>query len=228
MKFLKKRLPALLLVLIIAVMPVFLAVPAQASVLDSVGPYNYFSFDDLTVILPDSAVSGCVFIYFPSIGSDLAYFACVFSTDKVFYSVVSSDNPEYFLFRPSVSSAYNVVFVPFGSNVVDFRSSIPAVLDENLFCGPSVFTFGTALNLAEYPPGFERIPVSLFAVHSVGLFSVFSGVGSWFAGAVNNLTSMFWTAEGGLTVLGVLAVASLAIAFIILLIYLLAGWLKFK
>lgn len=63
---------------------------------------------------------------------------------------------------------------------------------------------------------------------SVGVFSVFSGVSTWLAGAVNNMVSMFWTAEGGLSVLGVLAVASLAIAFIILLIYLLAGWMKFK
>lgn len=60
------------------------------------------------------------------------------------------------------------------------------------------------------------------------VLSVFSGVGSWLAGAVNNMVSMFWTAEGGLSVLGVLAVASLAIAFIVLLIYLLAGWMKFK
>lgn len=60
-----------------------------------------------------------------------------------------------------------------------------------------------------------------------GVLTVFSGVGSWLSGAVKSISTMFWTAESGMTVLGYLAVASLAVAVILLIFYLIAGWLKF-
>ena len=60
-----------------------------------------------------------------------------------------------------------------------------------------------------------------------GIFSVFSGVACWLAASFGNVSTIFWTADGGVTVLGVLVVASLAISVILLLVALVAGWLKF-
>ena len=74
-------------------------------------------------------------------------------------------------------------------------------------------------------PGFSVL--QHYSAPVVTIPAVFSGVGSWLSGAVHNISTMFWTAESGMTVLGYLAVASLALAVILLIFYLIAGWLKF-
>lgn len=74
----------------------------------------------------------------------------------------------------------------------------------------------------------DDVPASSSVSWVDSILAVFTGVGSWLSSTVGDMTTMFWTAESGLSVLGVLAVASLAVAFVVLLIYLLAGWIKFK
>lgn len=60
------------------------------------------------------------------------------------------------------------------------------------------------------------------------ILAVFMSVGEWISGAVNALIPMFWVAETGLTFLGVLAVAGLAISVTFLLIGLIQNFLHFR
>jgi hypothetical protein len=66
------------------------------------------------------------------------------------------------------------------------------------------------------------------------ILGVFSEVGDWIAGAVNDLIPMFYNAnpaEGetaGLTFLGVLAVAGLAISVVFLIIGVIQNFLHFR
>lgn len=60
------------------------------------------------------------------------------------------------------------------------------------------------------------------------IFGVFTSVGEWIVEIVPQLLTMFWTAESGLTILGVLAVASLAISVIFLIIGLVQNFLHFR
>ena len=49
------------------------------------------------------------------------------------------------------------------------------------------------------------------------ILEIFLAVGEWISGAVSSLTPMFWSAETGLTFLGVLAVAGLGFSVIFLI-----------
>lgn len=60
------------------------------------------------------------------------------------------------------------------------------------------------------------------------VLGVFTEVGEWFSTAVGNLTPMFYTAENGLTFLGTLAVAGLAVAVILLVLAYIAQFLHFR
>lgn len=60
------------------------------------------------------------------------------------------------------------------------------------------------------------------------ILAVFLSVGEWISGAVTALIPMFWVAETGLTFLGVLAVAGLAISITFLLIGLIQNFLHFR
>lgn len=62
------------------------------------------------------------------------------------------------------------------------------------------------------------------------ILAIFSGVGDWIADAVNSLVPMFYTAgdNGGLTFLGVLAVAGLAISVVFLIIGVIQNFLHFR
>lgn len=60
------------------------------------------------------------------------------------------------------------------------------------------------------------------------ILAVFLSVGEWISGAVTALVPMFWVAETGLTFLGVLAVAGLAISITFLLIGLIQNFLHFR
>lgn len=59
------------------------------------------------------------------------------------------------------------------------------------------------------------------------ILSVFTAVGEWIVAAFNSLVPLFYTAESGLTFVGVLAVAGLAFSIAFLLINLIKGWLHF-
>ena len=60
------------------------------------------------------------------------------------------------------------------------------------------------------------------------ILDVFSGVGTWIAEAVQDLIPMFYTAEGGLTFIGVLAVAGLAFSIVFLVLGLIQNFLHFR
>lgn len=60
------------------------------------------------------------------------------------------------------------------------------------------------------------------------VFEVFTGVAGWIAEAVGELIPMFYVAESGLTFLGVLAVASLAISVAFLIIGVIQNFLHFR
>lgn len=64
------------------------------------------------------------------------------------------------------------------------------------------------------------------AVDSV--FGVFTGIGSWLVAELGNATSLFYQADTGLTILGVLAVAGLGIAVVFLLINWIKSLLQFR
>lgn len=60
------------------------------------------------------------------------------------------------------------------------------------------------------------------------ILDVFTSVGEWITTAVNNVTPMFYSTEGGLTFMGVLAVAGLAFSVVFLLIGLVQNFLHFR
>lgn len=60
------------------------------------------------------------------------------------------------------------------------------------------------------------------------ILEVFTGVGSWLSQAVNSMIPMFYVAETGLTFVGVLAVAGLAISVAFLLINVISNFLSFR
>lgn len=60
------------------------------------------------------------------------------------------------------------------------------------------------------------------------VFEVFGSIADWIPGAVTSLIPMFYTAESGLTFLGVLAVAGLAFSVVFLVIGLIQNFLHFR
>ena len=60
------------------------------------------------------------------------------------------------------------------------------------------------------------------------ILAVFSGIGDWFVEFLPTLYALFWSAEAGLTFLGVLAVMGLGIAVIFLLIRVIQNFLHFR
>lgn len=60
------------------------------------------------------------------------------------------------------------------------------------------------------------------------ILAVFSMIGDWITGAVTDLMPMFYTAETGLTFMGVLAVAGLAFSVVFLILGILQRFLHFR
>lgn len=60
------------------------------------------------------------------------------------------------------------------------------------------------------------------------VFDVFSEVGAWFVEFIPTIIGIFYTAEAGLTFLGVLAVVSLGISIIFLVMGLIQNFLHFR
>lgn len=59
------------------------------------------------------------------------------------------------------------------------------------------------------------------------ILTVFDSIGEWIGTAVTSLIPMFYTAESGLTFMGVLAVAGLAFSVVFLLIGIIQRFLHF-
>lgn len=60
------------------------------------------------------------------------------------------------------------------------------------------------------------------------ILEVFSSVGEWISTAVNQMIPMFYAADTGLTFVGVLAVAGLAISVAFLIIGVISNFLHFR
>lgn len=60
------------------------------------------------------------------------------------------------------------------------------------------------------------------------ILEVFTSVGAWLSEAVTSMIPMFYVAETGLTFIGVLAVAGLAISVAFLLIGVISNFLRFR
>lgn len=60
------------------------------------------------------------------------------------------------------------------------------------------------------------------------VLEVFTAIGTWISSAVQSIIPMFYTAEGGLTFLGVLAVAGLGFSVIFLVIGIIQNFLHFR
>lgn len=209
MKQMKTRLPALLLALVIAVLPLMMAVPVSAAYIEE---YSYNG-----VVLPKLVESVNGYEYARILEKDGQYylgFASHHNTSMgAFYLVHNGD--EFYYVNGDKWERYTA----------DTSINNCTILWVN-----KDLTNGSTLLLEGSDPVISLIEVAdpPVILDPNDVLSVFSGVGSWLAGAVSSMTTMFWTAEGGLSVLGVLAVASLALAFALLLIWLIAGWLKFK
>lgn len=60
------------------------------------------------------------------------------------------------------------------------------------------------------------------------ILAIFTSIASWFSTAVTNVMPMFYTPESGLTLIGVLAVASLAFSVAFLVIGIIRSWIRFR
>lgn len=215
------RLPVLILALVLAVMPLTMAAPAYADVLsgESVAVFDT-EIGQLTV--PNLLANTVVYYYQASLGQPIRL--VVLTSNDPIVSSAGTGLVEYqFDFTNCYMYYAGFDSIPDGHSFVGstpvFSASETIYVSENLwFFYGSGFT-GPVSQLNPLTP--EFVPVS------PGVLSVFTGVGSWLSGAVQNISTMFWTVESGMTVLGYLAVASLALAVILLIFYLIAGWLKF-
>ena len=59
------------------------------------------------------------------------------------------------------------------------------------------------------------------------VFNVFEQTGEWISGAITDMIPIFYTAENGLSLLGILCLASLSISVAFLLIGLIQRFMKF-
>ena len=60
------------------------------------------------------------------------------------------------------------------------------------------------------------------------ILDVFDAIGEWISSAVTDLLPMFYTAESGLTLIGVLAVAGLAFSVVFLIIGIIQNFMHFR
>jgi hypothetical protein len=226
---LKKRLPALFLAFFLAFSPLMLAFPANAD----------------SGVLSDSSYSTIsIESYFGTFPSVFSHGVLFFNSDQPIVVLAVSDSPFQLILSPgdysfsvtagtfSDVSLYTLRLDSVDQTSFDF-SSVPLVPYPGGFILDAVprFVYFGSVSISYGsvdPSSVNFVPAQLSVYSHVGVTSVFSRVASWLGGVVNNMISMFYSADSGLTVLGVLAVASLALAFTLLLFYLIAGWLKFR
>ena len=242
MKIFKKRLPVLILAFLIAVMPLAMAVPVNADVLSSSDavPSGYiFKGPDGDVSYPlvykdgvEPASAGyIVFVLYESNNYRYRYY--VIYNDAV--TSISISGSKLYI---RVSGNYLYSFVSYTSSLNSWASSFDGPFSGNVGETKITLSFDPSYTIyvanvdpslySDYSSSIQPLSYVYTSTEGPGVFTVFSGVSSWLAGAVNNMIPMFWTAEAGLTPIGVLAVCSLALTVILLLFWLIAGWLKFK
>ena len=80
------------------------------------------------------------------------------------------------------------------------------------------------MNMALY------MPLVYAAVTNVitDMLSVFDAIGTWIIGAITDMMPIFYSAETGLTILGVLATASLAFGVIFLVVGVIQRFFHFR
>lgn len=235
------RLPVLLLAMILAVMPVTMAAPARADVLTGSDIYiPGYSFLMESVFTDGLHETVRLYVQNPSPDLLSGYDFNVLVFD---YPNVNADNvptPGYYVFCGAGAHVDGDVLVPGYPNCM-FKAILRQEMRDGILCifldldyqntSSSVFGFyfpGSYLYSYGTPVSDNRSrPFALTYERPGGVLSVFSGVASFMSGALQSATTMFWTAESGMTVLGYLAVASLSLAVILLIFYLIAGWLKF-
>lgn len=241
MKWLRK-LSILLVALILAVSPLMMAVPVYAEEITD-EEYAYAQFGDFTIRLP-FLVNGfsprAVFISL-RVADDLsalfcsaAYVTGFFGVNKVPTYGYTKDNWQVHIPEGSyvVLSTNEIVFID-ETAVLDFEWDVGFTTNEtytyDMGASTAVGVWG-GYELGDIWDDVELVDLVYLEQPSfsvVGVLETFSGVGSWLSGAIQSASTMFWTAESGMTVLGYLAVASLALAVILLIFSLIAGWLKF-
>lgn len=214
--------PVLILALVLVVMPLFLAAPAHADVLSGSDQMFSFSHNGMNITAP--LASPYFVIYGVSIGSQYSFSIYYFDAPYL----VTDNGGAYLFLHGNIFAVANFYF-SFSSPESVYLSWED--LEDPIFVDGGVevninnplLLFGDFTNSSNV----DFSSYSYTVTGSVGVLDTFSGVGSWLSGAVQNISTMFWTAESGMTVLGYLAVASLALAVILLIFYLIAGWLKF-
>lgn len=60
------------------------------------------------------------------------------------------------------------------------------------------------------------------------VFAVFTEIGDWIAGAMTQLTPIFYNAETGLTLIGVTSLCGLGIGVVLLIINKISDFLRFR
>lgn len=104
---------------------------------------------------------------------------------------------------------------------VDFGASPQSVSYEFY----SWFTLFASPQASEDPPVVPPAGDGTSAL--VAVFGIFSGIGAWLTAIVSSLVGMFY-ADNKLTFVGYLAVAGLAVGVILLLLFLVSGFLRFR
>ena len=233
------RLLVLLIAFFLAVSPLMMSVSSFAAdrdVLSGLNPPEYDGYQFLYSIVtyPQPGVAMDLRFYLPD-----ALFDGIGSNDFMIYLEGTS---MLFLNGPIEIDYPNVSFAWLFGESYDctFRQEVGAGF-VNVFVDSYTTTSSLVSNFVIQPyavslvsSGVARsnVPADvlnffIYPQEFTSVLSVFSRVGTWLSGAVLNISTMFWTAESGMTVLGYLAVASLALAVILLIFYLIAGWLKF-
>lgn len=147
----------------------------------------------------------------PTKAQKLTYSDCSGRFDGVF---TTDDIPE------------NLFDIPDGSKYVGLSLVVRV---ENLNADPAAelpdqvnFNFG----FSDYTLGVTQY----YEPFDVGsCFDIFGSVGEWTVDSVGSFSSVFWNAETGtLTFIGILGVAGLAIAVIVLLVFVISKYLRFR
>lgn len=240
MKKIKKRLPALLLALIVAVMPVMMAVPASATDLLNGGTPSESGYHALDLFFPLAYIDGSsvdvVSSGYPCIiyKHDSQYHLVVFVDGVTGCNFVDGSGKRYSSVDSKSSFAYYLLTLDLDFSYTDSWSGSSLLTSTEYFYrvqhygSVCVFNFSSDVLADENVDCYSVGSAVIGDPGGPGVLSVFAGIGSWLAGAVSSMMTIFWTASGGFTVLGYLAVASLAISVILLFVALIAGWLKFK
>lgn len=130
-----------------------------------------------------------------------------------------NSNVIYF-FGDTVSNNYGISYNVSSGWRTDSERYI-TVLEGFYIYDASYFSWWVS-NLTRVDSGYDDSLLDSF-------LSLFTFVGQWISGAAEDLTLMFWDPiEGSLTFVGVLAVASLALAVSFLIIGLIQRFLKFR